>query len=100
VEETRDEKSGTFDIYVPQQPVFHGEWNYDADNNLTIEISFHSSEGDIVMTATENADGSGELHYYVNGSEMIFAHWNSDGSGSYTINMGGQSFTGQWSSNG
>ncbi len=100
VEEDKNGKGGTFDIYVPQQPAFHGEWSYDTNNNLSIEISFHSSEGDIVLTATENADGSGELHYYVNGAEIIYAHWNPDGSGSYTIHTGGQNFTGHWTSNG
>ena len=98
VEENKDEKSGTFDLYMPQQPVIHGEWGYDADGNFSIEITYQSTEGNIKISATENADGSGLLNYYLNGNVIISAQWNADGSGSYTIHTENGTFTGQWSS--
>ncbi len=99
IEETKDQKSGSFEMTVPQQPAVQGTWSYDADGNCSIEINFQGPDGNTRITAIENADGSGELHLFVNGKEKISAQWNADGSGSYIIyNENGGTFTGQWSS--
>ena len=85
MEENKDEKNGTFDLYIPQHPAIQGKWGYDANNNFSIEVTYQSTEGNIKISATENADGSGLLNYYLNGEVLISARGNTDGSGSCTL---------------
>ena len=98
VEETKDEKSGQADFHVPGYNDIHSTWSYDNDDNLTVEVNYQDTEGNIRIQAVINQDGSGNMKYYVDDQLLMSAQWNADGSGSWTIYTEGGELTGQWSS--
>lgn len=91
---TLDKSSGEVKIYDPKtgKVVFEYSWSTDSAGNKT----FVSKSDQCEKTVVVNADKSGSIMIKAAVDALIDIKWNADGTGTYTIKINGQEYTGKW----